>query len=343
MMWLAALGMTSGDEIALRAHEIVLKTSAAIESRFWDPKRKLYVENEPKGQPCFNWGAGVMLSALNATQNSKRTQEWWPVLQSYWNPRGPVPGYDVSPRPQGVDRYYDDNAWMAIALFEAGKKEWGIKALDYALSGWDEQLGGGVFWREKERNSKNTCSNSPVSYACFVAYRQTGKLAYKDKGFAILDWTLKNLMDPSDHLMWDNIHLNGKVEQTKWSYNTGLTIRAIAEAERLGHTSSVTPKQMWDSAWKHWKTPGGIACEGKFAHLLVEAGLAECFLTAEDQKYVLDVLDHLGTSTNWLYGHRWDRPRGEHEKPQLIDSASVVRIAALLARTADGSLPKNHF
>ena len=331
-MLASVLLMVNLDTLKLDAQLVADKTAAAIERTFWDPKRKLYIEAVDKPQPAFNWGVGVMLSALNATNNEARIEEWWPVMQSYWQPEGPVPGYDVLPMPKSQDRFYDDNAWMAIALFDAGKKYWGIQATRYALSGLDDKLGGGVYWREKEKTSKNTCSNSPTAYAAYRAWHLTTDRGFRYRAEAILNWTLKHLMDPEDLLMWDNIRLNGEVEKTKWSYNTALTIRCLAESERLGFKHEVTARQMWDSAWKHWKVKSGIACEGKFAHLLVEAGLAEGFLSDADKHFVIDLLKRHGEKTGWLFGNRWDRLPGPKHKAALIDAASALRVAGLLVR-----------
>jgi hypothetical protein len=86
-----------------------------------------YAEQSVDGKPngvLFNWGVGVLLSAMNAA--ARHDPEWKKELarfveatRAYWNPLGPVPGYDVLPGAKPVDRYYDDNAWMAIALVEA--------------------------------------------------------------------------------------------------------------------------------------------------------------------------------------------------------------------------------
>ena len=90
-----------------------------------------------------------MLSALNGSvraddRNARWLRDYVQATRVYWNDKGPVPGYDVSPGPKSVDRYYDDNAWMVLALVEASdilhdKKIFGYAedTLKYVLSGED--------------------------------------------------------------------------------------------------------------------------------------------------------------------------------------------------------------
>ena len=42
--------------------------------------------------------------------------------EGYWDPSAPVPGFNAyCSGPDGTDKYYDDNAWMAISFAEAYK------------------------------------------------------------------------------------------------------------------------------------------------------------------------------------------------------------------------------
>lgn len=316
-----------------------------IDSVFWDSDRMLYLESVEKGvvsqQPAFNWSVGVMISALNAMAEESpaakaRLNQYLPAVESYWNSTGPVPGFDVLPTPKPVDRYYDDNAWMVIALIDSAKitgdKKWlnlAGKALEYALSGWAESEGGGIYWRESDKASRNTCSNSPTAAAAFAYYQATEEGKYKDWGLKIIRWTLPLLQDPTDGLMWDAIDKQGKVEKTKWSYNTALTAKAMIQAEGYGAKFSMTGRDLFAKAWKHWFDPTvGVKDEGRFAHLLVDVGLDYNLIPSADRqilvKKLLDLRDEKG-----LYGSRWDRKAGS-EKRELLDSASVLRTIARL-------------
>lgn len=244
---------------------------AMLRRDYYLPKSSLYSERPDRKQPAFNWGVGVMLSALNAAAKHDRKYRPWlreyaDASRVYWN-KG---GYDVLPVPKPLDRYYDDNAWMALALVETfevlGDRKylkWATEALDFALEG--ESKDGGIFWRESDRASRNTCSNAPTAVACLAVFRHTKEPHLLDKAKQLTAWTRKHLEDPTDGLYWDNLGNDGKIDKTKWTYNTALMIRAIHELKLDGL------ERILDASKAKWLKSGKIADPGRFSHLLVEA------------------------------------------------------------------------
>lgn len=317
-----------------------------IRREYYLPKSKLYA-NEidaagKKSGPCFNWGTGVLLSALNAAARLDRKYRPWlreyaDASRVYWNEKGPVPGYDVLPGPKDVDRYYDDNAWMVLALIETHEilgdrkyLDWAEQTMNYVLSGWDEKLGGGIYWHENEKKSKNTCSNAPSAAACLTVgrYRRAQELA----GWArrILDWTRSKFQDPSDLLFWDNLTLSEKLDKTKWSYNTGLYLRASAmRGNRKGSDKEILQKTAL-SAISHWFDPetGAINDEGRFAHLLLEGlhfAAPNDPISRERRAKALEWVYANARNSQGRFGHHWGQVIGDQKKFELIDQASVAR------------------
>lgn len=318
-----------------------------IRKEFYLPESKLYRDKAGEDQPAFNWGVGVWLSALNAAARCDAKVD--PPLRQfadatwvYWNDKGPVPGYDVLPAPKPVDRYYDDNAWMVMALAETHERlgdakylDWAKRSLDYVLSGEDSKLGGGIYWRESDRASKNTCSNAPSAAACLSVWRHTkdGKLLAKAR--EIYGWTYRTLRDPEDSLMWDNIHLNGQVEKTKWSYNTALMIRTAAALYQATNREVYRRQalEFEQAALKKWYDPetGALRDTGKFAHLLNESLLLRKKWAPgggdkgeQAAKRALEWLGKNGKNSQGWYSERWEKPEFR-QKPELIDQASVAR------------------
>ncbi len=234
-----------------------------IRKEYYLPKSKLYAEeitaDGKKSGPAFNWGVGVMLSALNAASRHEPKYKAWlreyaDASRVYWNDKPPVAGYDVLPGPKDVDRYYDDNAWMVLALVETHEilgdrkyLDWAEQALDYVLSGEDEKLGGGIYWRETEKRGKNACSNAPSAAACLAVakYRRQKELAAKAQ--ELLTWTQEHLQDPTDGLIWDNKNLSGRIDKTKYSYNTGLFLRSYKMLEPFVPVDKANLKRTFDS------------------------------------------------------------------------------------------------
>lgn len=133
------------------------------------------------------------------------------------------------------DRFYDDNVWLVIDfadIYLATKdKNYLQKAENvwkFVISGWDDQLGGGIYWCEQRKESKNACSNAPSVVAAAKLYEITGNKAYLNWAKRIYNWTKKNLQDRTDHLYYDNIKLNGQVDRKKYAYNSGQMLQGAA-------------------------------------------------------------------------------------------------------------------
>ncbi len=157
-----------------------------------------------------------------------------PGLENYWDDRRTPHCYQSYPVRFGTqDRYYDDNDWLAIDFCDyyalTGKPELLEKAIvlqQYIYSGWDDVLGGGIYWCEQKRESKNTCSNAPAAVLCMKLYRLTADTSFLTLARRTYHWTRENLRDPSDYVYWDNIRLDGTIAKQKYSYNSGQMIQA---------------------------------------------------------------------------------------------------------------------
>jgi hypothetical protein len=332
----------------------------AIKRDLWLADRGLYAEKaggddqEPPA-PAFLWGAGVQLTALaaaaaveHATYAPQLTQ-YADALQSHWIVHRGIGGYSVLPQQVTADRYYDDNVWIVLALVEALEAtgdanylERAQAAMQFVLSGEDDALGGGVYWRENRRNSKNTCSNAPAIVAALRLYQKTKDAKHLETARRLYNWTCSHLQDPEDGLFWDNIRLRGRVDRRKYSYNSALMIRANclfyeitaedkyrAEAQRLARAAAA----QWIVA-----DTGGVKDGGRFAHLLLESLLAAGRLDPEagwpsvaaaSLKFVHENV----RDVNGRYAHSWNRSvRRPLESFQLIDQSSAARAYFVLAR-----------
>lgn len=83
------------------------------------------------------------------------------------------------------DRFYDDNVWLGIDfcdIYEAtGDKKYLAEAemiWKFIESGTDDVLGGGIYWCEQQKHSKNTCSNAPGTVYALKLYAATGDESY---------------------------------------------------------------------------------------------------------------------------------------------------------------------
>jgi hypothetical protein len=324
-----------------------------IRREYFIPNSRLYSEEidgtGKKSGPAFNWGVGVMLSALNAASRLNPKYKPWlreyaDASRVYWNDKGPVPGYDVLPCPKPVDRYYDDNAWMILALMETyeilGDKkylDWAEQALDYVLSGYDEKLGGGIYWKETEKKGKNACSNAPSAAAALAVARYRRKEELVGRAEGLMRWVNRTLVDPKDGLVWDNQNLNGRIDKTKYSYNTGLYLRGWKMLEPYVQLDNPGLKRTYDSSLKYWivSETGAAKDGGRFVHLWFEGLLEMDNRNVETRKAIAKALDYANKNarnTDGRYADRWDRPIDKNRKKfSLIDQASAARAFLFLA------------
>lgn len=161
-------------------------------------------------------------------------------LAAYYDTRAPH-GYAsyVNTAPLS-DRFYDDNVWLGIDFTDlyllTKEPQYLHKAKEiwsFVASGMDEKLGGGIYWCEQKKESKNTCSNAPSVVYLLKLYEATQEEEYLREAKALYLWTQKNLQDPTDYLYWDNINLAGVVEKTKYPYNAGQMLQAAALLYKL--------------------------------------------------------------------------------------------------------------
>ena len=129
------------------------------------------------------------------------------------------------------DYYYDDNEWVCIRLLlgyqQLGRAEFlraAQKNLDFLWTGWDNELGGGIYW-SKDCASKNACSNAPAAIAFLLAYQCTGNASYLKKGKQIYDWMNDTLRE--NDLFTDNVVVaTGARNNWKGAYNQASMIYA---------------------------------------------------------------------------------------------------------------------
>lgn len=197
-----------------------------------------------KQKASYLWPFSGMLSGCVALYHATGGKKYFrimektilPMLEKYWDATRQPVCYQSYPTKYGQhDRYYDDNVWIALDLcdyYQLTKEEkWLNKALDlyrFIYSGWSEDLGGGIFWCETKKESKNTCSNAPSIVLGVKLYRITKDKKYLDKAIETYNWTKRNLCDPTDNLYWDNKSLNGHISKAKYAYNSGQMIQAGA-------------------------------------------------------------------------------------------------------------------
>jgi predicted alpha-1,6-mannanase (GH76 family) len=137
--------------------------------------------------------------------------------------------------------YYDDMAWLALALERAGRLA-GVerpnaleKLADQFLNSWVPEDGGGIPWRKQDQFF-NAPANGPAGI--FLA-RHDDRLRRAQQ---MADWIDETLIDPETHLVFDGIKA-GSLVRAQYTYCQGvvlgLEVELAARTEDAHHAQRV--------------------------------------------------------------------------------------------------------
>lgn len=213
--------------------EIIKKN---INHYFLKKDKSLYLETIDKHEKPFSylWPLCALIQAANEIEAIGDKGAMKPVIAAidqYYTTEAPAPSYQSYITKSS--RFYDDNQWIAIAYLDAYNRNknpfYLLKAKEiyqWLLTGYDDKLGGGLYWKEDERTTKNACSNGPNVLISLQLYKITKDKKYLDTGLMVYNWTNKTLRSP-DGVFYDAIKVeDGKIDSTTYTYNTGTMLQA---------------------------------------------------------------------------------------------------------------------
>jgi predicted alpha-1,6-mannanase (GH76 family) len=138
-----------------------------------------------------------------------------------------------------TSRYYDDMAWLGLALWRTGKevgieRPAAVEVLTQRLrSGWTDHGGGGIWWRTRD-DLKGVPSNGPAAILFTRLAMGGGQRADLQRAMSIVDWIEEWLIDQDTGLVLDGLRVDsdGEVRAVvDWvfTYNQGTFIGACIE------------------------------------------------------------------------------------------------------------------
>ncbi|QGS34327.1 glycoside hydrolase family 76 [Corynebacterium xerosis] len=129
--------------------------------------------------------------------------------------------------PLSSNKYYDDRAWMTLALGRASQVGRGARGTNrrllHSLAEGIDPLTGVLPWRVGDVFF-NVPSNGPAA----IAFARAGRL---DEACTLVDWIFDNLVDDSG-LILDGVRLamaGTEIERGRYTYNQGVMIGACLE------------------------------------------------------------------------------------------------------------------
>jgi predicted alpha-1,6-mannanase (GH76 family) len=140
-----------------------------------------------------------------------------------------------------INDYYDDMAWLALALERAGRlagveKPGALKKLcEQFINAWVPEDGGGIPWRKQDQFF-NAPANGPA--AIFLS-RYDDRLRRAQQ---MSDWIDETLIDPETHLVFDGIKA-GSLVRAQYTYCQGVVLgletELAARTEDADHADRV--------------------------------------------------------------------------------------------------------
>ena len=276
----------------------------------------------------YLWPFSGTLSAVAAIMETEPsyqdilTGRVLPGLEEYYDAKREPHAYSsyIKSAPAS-DRFYDDNVWLGIDFTDlyvlTEKPEYLEKAemiWKFIESGIDDKLGGGIYWCEQKKGSKNTCSNAPGSVFALKLYKATGNPHYLEQGKALYEWTRNTLMDSDDFLYFDNINLSGKIQTWKFAYNSGQMVQAgallygITGDKKYLSDAARTAESCYDYFFEDYTAEDGtsfriLKAGNTWFNAVMVRGLIELYKADGNRTYIDAVRKSLDTA--------WEKSRTE--------------------------------
>lgn len=321
-------------------------------------------EQKNAGNPfSYLWPYAGTFSAVNALYAATGDAQYeallhskvLPGLEEYADTLRTPQAYAsyINSAPQS-DRFYDDNVWLGIDFTETYQLTREPQYLQKAQSIWkfvesgmDNKLGGGIYWCEQRKESKNTCSNAPGSVFALKLFEATRDSAYLAKGQNLYEWTQAHLQDPSDCLYFDNIKLSGRVEKTKFAYNSGQMMQSASLLYRFtGQEKYLTDAQNIAKGCHNYFFLNYTPEQGESFRMLKRGDVwfTAVMLRGFIELYQIDKNKAYLNSFNQSLDYAWDHARDENglfhtdfsgkdrdTRKWLLTQAAMVEMYARLA------------
>lgn len=349
---LISLALTAFVSIGIKAQAPDYKTRIhllyqQINSKLRDSVANLYYETtdlaKNENKHSYLWPLCAYIQAANEMESIEPQKDYMsPVVKAidqYYSDLPPYPGYQsYVTNEKKADRFYDDNQWVAIAYLDAYQRNHKKEYLDksemicrFMLGGLDTVAGGGFYWNEGDKSSKNTCSNGPGVLVLLQLYNITHKKTYLATAISVYQWTNKTLQAP-DGLYYDNIKLTTrKIGEAKFTYNTGAMLQAnvmlyeITKDKKYLDEAGRVAKAARAYFFKNGRLPGGY-----WFNAVMLRGYEALYKIDKKSEW----LDFYKQDADAIWNTERDANNmlGEKTTKTLIDRAAMIEIYARLSR-----------
>lgn len=339
LMIVTCVGVARGQTDYRALHQAIYRT-------YYDSATGLFTETNLKSADehpnSYLWPLCALVQAANEMEVLEPGRPYLePVMKAidqYYSVKHGIAGYDSYVVKQGGgDRFYDDNQWIGLAYMDAYARtkkrvflERSVEIYRFMLSGYDTVTGGGLYWKEGDKRTKNTCSNGPGILLALDLYKATGERRYLDTAMLLYIWVNRVLQSPSG-VYYDNIRTtDGRIARQFYTYNTGTMLQAnvilytltkkaayLDEAHRLAAAALKT-------FFKNGRWPGNY-----WFNAVLLRGYQDLYQLDKDKTYI----QAFRTDAGGIRDEETDTAglAGPGKAKKLLDQAGLLEILARLA------------
>ena len=314
---------------------------------FYDSANTLFYETNKiatgEKPHSYLWPLCALIQAANETEKLQPTMDYMsPVMKAidqYYNPLPPAPAYQAYvTKEKKDDRYYDDNQWIAIACLDAYNRTKKLQYLNIAkliyrfmMTGFDAAADGGIYWKEGDKTTKNTCSNGPGILVALQLFKITNEKTYLDTALLLYNWVNKHLQSPQK-VYYDNIKIPSlKIDSAIYAYNTGTMLQSnvllynITKEKKYLQQAQLISETAEKTFYKNKKLPGNY-----WFNAVLLRGYIELYKVDKKKERLRFFID----DANRIWQEEKDEKGlvGRKDKRKsLIDQSAMLEIYARLA------------
>ncbi|RFZ84395.1 hydrolase [Mucilaginibacter terrenus] len=318
-------------------------------------------ESVKEKEVSFLWPFSGVFSATNALMKSPALKAKYKTYQDslvmgieqYRDTVRKPAGYQAYPvNFEKADRYYDDNGLVGIDYMESYFNtknpiylQRAKNVFKFILSGWNDDVGGGVTWLEGHKDQKPACTNGMATLTALKIYQGSKDKYYLEQGKRFYSWMYKTLRDTTTGIITNDVKLDGKQNRTFWTYNTGSLIEAAVLLYQFTGQKQYL-QQAQQLAADSYKYYSGVPHDSNLVlHIdlpwfvtVLFRGYEALYKVDGNYKY-LGAIEH-DLNYAWMnsrdkYGlttHSWLPKKPELNKPKwLLDEACIAELYARLS------------
>lgn len=343
----------TGQEFQQRGEDIL----STIERDYgrWDD---LYNQGISQQFPSFAWGQGIMFSALVAAADVDSSHldtakaHAHALHDNYRCYEDGIWGYNAGAGGCG-DRYYDDNAWIALGMTELYEvtgdwtyMDWAKEIVAFSMSGENgpgDTPDGGIRWHESDTGGASICSTAPTCLANLRIYQLTGIESYLTDGLRLYDWLIN-----ADNYRYST-GIFHETNEGPLGYQTAVvTQAAVSLYEITGDESYLQQAQEMAYAMEEEfvnSSTNALGQTGKWGGHDMTNAYVDLYKVDRNPYwlniaagYIEYLYDNCRDSSTGRYPADW-HDAGDPPSDDLLDQASVARAYWKMASVAGGGIP----